>query len=59
MLASIILAGNTVLLSLLVNKLNMNKYAAKIITEITFFISSWLVQRFIIFRPKNKTQNKD
>ena len=59
MLASIILAGNTVLLSLLVNKLNMNKYAAKIITEITFFISSWLVQRFIIFRPKNTTQNKD
>jgi putative flippase GtrA len=54
-LAACILAGNTVLLSFLVNGLGANEYAAKIITEITFFVASYFAQRFFIFakKPKN------
>lgn len=52
-LAAAILAGNTVLLNILVNQLGMNPYAAKLITEFTFFFVSWMVQRQIIF-PKRK-----
>lgn len=48
-LAVCILAGNTVLLSFLVNGLGANKYAAKLVTELTFFGLSWLAQRFWIF----------
>ena len=53
-LAACILAGNTVLLSFLVNGLGANKYAAKIVTELTFFTLSWLGQRFWIFGKKQK-----
>jgi len=49
-LAACILAGNTLLLSWLVGSVGVNKFAAKILTEITFFTLSWLVQKFIIFR---------
>ena len=49
-LAGCILAANTLLLAFLVNTLGWNKYLVKIITEITFFTISWLVQKFIIFR---------
>ena len=48
-LVAFILAGNTLLLSAMVNNLGINKYAAKIITEITFFTLSWITQKFIIF----------
>jgi putative flippase GtrA len=48
-LAACILVGNTLLLNYFVNSLAVNRYAAKIITEIAFFIISWLVQRFAIF----------
>ena len=48
-LAAIILAGNTLLLSVMVNNLGINKYAAKIITEIAFFTLSWITQKFLIF----------
>jgi len=51
-LASCILAANTLILSLLVNKLGINKFIAKIFTEITFFTFSWLAQKFLIFRKK-------
>ena len=50
-LAAIILAGNTVLLSALVGA-GMNKYVAKVLTEIAFFTMSWVVQKFVIFRKK-------
>lgn len=53
-LAACILAGNTAMLSLLVNTFGMNRYAAKILTELTFFAVSWTVQRFIIFRESKK-----
>lgn len=52
-LAAAILAGNTVLLNILVNQLGMNPYAAKLITEFTFFFVSWMVQRQIIFPKRN------
>ena len=51
-LAVSILAGNTVLLSFLVNGLGADKYAAKLITELTFFGLSWLGQRYWIFRKR-------
>ncbi|MFB0919277.1 MAG: bifunctional glycosyltransferase family 2/GtrA family protein [Oscillospiraceae bacterium] len=54
-LAACILAGNTVLLSLLVNGLGINEYAAKIITEITFFVTSFCAQKFFIFAKKPKS----
>ena len=55
-LAAVILAGNTVLLSFLVNRLMMNRFGAKVITEIIFFTLSWTVQRFIIFRKRKETK---
>lgn len=60
-LAACILAGNTVLLSWLVNGLGVNKFAAKIVTEITFFTISWCAQKFFIFkkRPVRKTPRKE
>lgn len=57
-LAACILCGNTVLLSVLVNNLGMNKFAAKLVTELTFFALSWLVQRFFIFRKRDSYGEK-
>jgi len=56
MLASCILFFNTLLLSFLVESAGVNKFAAKIVTEITFFTFSWIVQRHVIFKkaPANK-----
>ncbi len=51
-LAALILAGNTLVLSALVNGAGVNRYAAKLCTELLFFILSWLVQRCVIFRKK-------
>ena len=53
LLAALILIGNTFTLKLLVYTCGINKMIAKILTEIAFYILSWLVQRFIIFK-KNK-----
>lgn len=52
LLAACILAGNTLLLSFLVQGLGINKFVGKIVTEITFFTLSWTVQKFVIFRKK-------
>ena len=49
-LAAGILIGNTVVLSVLADYLGVNRYAAKLITELLFFLMSWLVQRKVIFR---------
>lgn len=56
LLASLILAGNTVVLHLLVDQVGMNRWLAKLITEILFFLCSWLVQRYVIFRKKSGGQ---
>ena len=49
LLACLILAGNTVVLSMLVGTLGVNKLLAKLITEVIFFAISWTVQRYVIF----------
>ena len=48
-LAALVLAGNTLMLSTLAGTFGMNVLLAKIITEITFFMISWTVQRYLIF----------
>ena len=58
LLAGLILLGNTVVLSLLIHSLGMNRYLAKLLTEILFFCTSWLVQRKIIFRTKTPIEGK-
>ncbi len=50
MLAIIILIFNTILVTTL--SLVINKYLAKIITEIILFTFSWLIQKNIIFKDK-------
>jgi putative flippase GtrA len=51
-LAAVILAGNTVLLNILVEGAGISRYLAKLVTELTFFTLSWIVQKWIIFRDK-------
>lgn len=51
-LAAGILAGNTLVLSFLVNRAGMNPLPAKLLTEVFFFTVSYLVQKFVIFRKK-------
>ena len=53
-LAIFILGCNTLLLWVLVEQAGMNKYLAKVIVEVTMFITSWLVQRLFVFRKKKK-----
>ncbi len=50
LLAIFILTVNTILLSILVNGLLMNKIVAKVIVEVTLFIVSYIVQRCFIFK---------
>ncbi len=52
MLALVILCGNTIVLELLAGKCGINQMLAKVITEIVFFMLSWIVQRCVIFRRK-------
>lgn len=54
-LAGGILAGNTLVLSVLADGLGINRYAAKLITELLFFLLSWLIQRKLIFRDGKDT----
>lgn len=51
-LASIILVGNTFFVTLLTGTIHVAPYIAKIITEVTFFSVSYLVQKHIIFAQK-------
>lgn len=52
-----ILIGNTVVLSVLADYLGVNRYAAKLITELLFFLISWLVQRKVIFQEGTNARN--
>lgn len=57
LLAAVILVGNTLLLQLLVTQLQVNRYLAKLLTELFFFMVSWLIQRCLIFRhPAGKPE---
>ena len=49
LLAAFILAGNTIVLSTLSGTLGINRFAAKLITEVIFFAISWTVQKYVIF----------
>ena len=49
LLAAFILAGNTIVLSMLAGTLGINRFAAKLITEMIFFAISWTVQKYVIF----------
>jgi putative flippase GtrA len=51
-LAAIILIFNTKILDFLIDKAHFNAQIAKLLTELMFFLMSWLAQRFIIFRKK-------
>lgn len=48
-LAALILAGNTIVLSMLAGTFGINRLAAKLITEALFFVISWTVQKYVIF----------
>ena len=48
-LAGFVLAGNTIVLSLLAAHFGINSYIAKVMTEILFFAISWTVQHYVIF----------
>lgn len=48
-LAALILAGNTVVLSILAGTFGINSMIAKLMTEMVFFIISWTVQKYVIF----------
>lgn len=41
---------NTIILNFLVNFVGINKYIAKVITELLLFVLNWLVQKKIIFK---------
>ena len=50
LLAVGILAGNTLLLSFFVNACGINLLVAKILTEVLFFLCSWILQKTVVFR---------
>ena len=54
LLAAFILAGNTIVLSMLTGYLGINVLIAKLITELLFFAISWTVQRYVIFFKENE-----
>ena len=51
-LAICILVGNTLVLNLLVNEFRINRMIAKLITELLFFVVSWIVQRTVVFNKR-------
>ncbi len=52
-LAIIVMSGNTLMMDILTAKLMLNKYIAKIITELTFFVLNYLVQKIFIFKKNS------
>ena len=48
-LTAFILAGNTFVLHTMVTSLGINSMAAKVLTEVLFFMISWTVQRYVVF----------
>ncbi len=51
-LAGGILLANTFILTVLVKHVIGNEFISKIIVEVSLFIVSWLVQRFLIFEKR-------
>ena len=55
-LAAFILAGNTFVLQTLTGTLGIGAMAAKVMTEVLFFMISWTVQKYVVFynRPEDE-----
>ena len=58
-LAAFILAGNTFVLHTMVASLGINSMAAKVLTEVLFFMISWTVQRYVVFYDGNETEGSE
>ncbi len=54
LLAALILCGNTLILELLVSTCGLNRMLSKILVEIVFFLISWTIQRYLVFRTEKK-----
>ncbi len=54
LLSAAILVGNTLVLGFLADTMGINRYAAKLCTEILFFVVSWLIQKCFIFRGREE-----
>ena len=59
LLAAVILIFNTLVLELLVTRLGAGRMAAKLLTELFFFIISWSIQRTFIFRKGDKNNDNE
>lgn len=59
LLAAAVLAGNTFLLNALAGGLGINRYFAKLLTELVVFLFNWLIQHFIIFHGKTEGREAD
>jgi hypothetical protein len=46
-------------LSTLAGTLGVNRFAAKLITEVIFFAISWTVQKYVIFFSEDSTDEDD
>lgn len=53
LLAILIILVNTIMLRVLVNYLDINKYVAKVMVELLMLFVSWIVQKRVIFKGKN------
>ncbi len=58
-LAAFILAGNTLVLQTLTGTLGFGAMAAKIMTEVLFFMISWTVQKYVIFYTRQDNETED
>ena len=58
-LAAFILAGNTFVLHTMVTSLGINSMAAKVLTEVLFFMISWTVQRYVVFYDSSETNGSE
>lgn len=59
LLASFILAANTVMLKLCVTYIIHNKYISKILIEIILFFVSWAIQKSFVFKKKDGKEGLD
>lgn len=57
-LAVVILIGNTWVLEMFVYHFGINRMVAKIVTELTFFILSLMIQKFFIFSKEETDRGK-
>ena len=54
LLALFLLCCNTIVLNVLVNGMGANRYVAKVLVELFFFLFSWIIQRRFVFRERKE-----